>query len=75
MLANDMEQDKQQHKMMPRRPIINKKTQITATKFADASGRGADEARIPPAWLEPVGVGDSKGHSRGRERSAGDPRG
>jgi hypothetical protein len=44
---------------------LSTKTEITATNFADASGRGADEARM----------GASEGHSRGRERSSGDPRG
>ena len=47
----------------------------TATNFADASGSGADAARKPPAWLEPVGVEAPEGHPRGRERSAGDTRG
>jgi hypothetical protein len=47
--------------MMPRRPIYQQKTQITATNFADASGCGADEARIPPALLELAGVGAARG--------------
>jgi hypothetical protein len=56
---------------MPRRPIINKKkTQITATNFSDASGHGADEAKISMTGAR--GIGGPGGHSHERERSAGD---
>jgi hypothetical protein len=57
---------------MTRRKIYPQKTQITATNFADASGSGANAARIPPKLLEPMGAGATEGLIFGRERSAGD---
>jgi hypothetical protein len=52
--------------------IVQSVKKITATNLADAIGSGADVARIPPAGLEPAGVGALEGQShRGRERNAG----
>ncbi len=40
---------KQPFPQIPKLTIIKKKYKLTATNFANASGSGADAARIPPA--------------------------